>query len=71
MPPGGKGKIEFTEYDVKKYLAKKILFWAEKLNKERVLNVQEFEERNMAPFYLDAYQGTWKALFGKTYEIKT
>lgn len=67
MPPGGK-TVRFTEQDVKNHLDKCIRFWRSKRDKKSALNQRELEERDMAPFYIDAYQSVRVSLFGKVLE---
>ena len=67
MPPGG-DTVPFTERDVKIYLDKCIRFWRDKRDKKHALNMQEMEERTMAPFYIDAYQSVRSSLFGELLE---
>jgi hypothetical protein len=67
MPPGG-NTVPFTKGDVKSHLDKCIRFWRNKRDKKSALNMKEMEERDMAPFYIDAYQSVRMSLFGELLE---
>jgi len=61
-------RVPFTEKDVKLYIDECIKFWRKKRDSTRGLGMKEFKEREVAPFYIDAYQSVRTSLFGELLE---
>ena len=64
----GEDTVSFTERDVKIYLDSCIKFWRAKRDNRNVFDIREMKERDMALFYIDAYQSVRMSLFGELLE---
>lgn len=61
-------RVPFTEKDIKLYLDGCIKLWREKRDYTNGLGIKEVEERELAPFYIDAYQSVRTSLFNELLE---